>query len=230
MITLTNVRKSFETRRGSNEVLRGISLTFPSDCNVAVIGVNDAGKSTLMRLIAGIDTPDSGSIERRCRVSWPLGLAGGLQRMLTGRQNTRFICRIMGFDTNLDEKARFVSKFAELGDHFDEPLRTYSSGMRAKLSFSLSLAFDFDVYLIDELLSVGDSRFRRKTRKAIARLADRASLIMASHEEDILRTFCHAAVWLHEGQAIWFDSVDKALALYNESASEGANENESAAA
>ncbi len=222
MIKLTDVNKRYKTRHGSNLVLRGISLTFPLDRNVAVIGANGAGKTTLMRLIAGIETPNRGSIERRCRVSWPLGLAGGLQKALTGRQNTRFICRIQGFDSKLEEKAEFVRKFADLGEHFDEPIFTYSSGMRAKLSFSLSLAFDFDVYLVDELMAVGDARFKRKMHKAIANLADRASLIMVSHDEEILKTFCNAAVWLHEGKAHWYESVDEALSIYNETANEGA--------
>lgn len=229
MITLTDLHKCYETRQGPNWVLRGISLTFPSDRNVAVIGANGCGKSTLMRLIAGIDTPDRGSIERGCRVSWPLGLAGGLQKALTGRQNTRFVCRIQGFDTDLDEKARFVHRFSGLRAQFDEPLSTYSSGMRARLAFSLSLAFDFDVYLIDELMAVGDNRFRKKSRKAIAKLADRSSLIMASHDDELLKTFCRAAVWLHDGQARWFESVEEALDLYNESesASEAASESPS---
>jgi capsular polysaccharide transport system ATP-binding protein len=228
MITLNDIHKSYETRNGPNRVLRGISLTFPADCNVAVIGANGAGKSTLLRLIAGIDTPDRGSIDRQCRVSWPLGLAGGLQKMLTGRQNTRFICRIQGFDTDLDEKAEFVHKFSGLRGQFDEPLTSYSSGMRARLALSLSLAFDFDVYLIDELMAVGDARFRRKSRKAIADLANRSSLIMASHDDELLKTFCRAAVWLHEGQARWFDSVEEALALYNESDNESASESAAA--
>jgi capsular polysaccharide transport system ATP-binding protein len=147
-------------------------------------------------------------------VSWPIGLTGGLQRMLTGRQNARFICRIHGFESELEERVRFVHEFSELGAAFDEPIWTYSSGMRGRLNFTLSLAFDFDMYLIDEVMAVGDAGFRQKSSKAIRDLVNRAGLIIVSHSEGTIRDFCHAVVWLHEGRAIWYDTAKDAIRDY----------------
>lgn len=217
MITLRDVHKRYHTAHGSNWVLRGVTLTFPSNQNVAVIGVNGAGKSTLLRLIAGVDKPTRGEIKRHARVSWPIGLAGGLMDPLTGRQNARFICRIHGFDQQLEDRVEFVRAFSELGEAFDDPLWTYSTGMRARLSFSLSLAFEFDMYLADEVISVGDAAFRMKSKKAFDDIARRAGLIVASHDESVVKSFCHAAVWLNRGQAHWFDSVHEALSAYRKS-------------
>jgi capsular polysaccharide transport system ATP-binding protein len=217
MITLRDVHKRYRTARGPRWVLKGLTFTFPPDKNVAVIGVNGAGKSTLIRLIGGIDTPTRGEIKRHSRVSWPLGLTGGLMPRLTGRQNARFICRIHGFERNLADRIEYVRDFSELGSAFDEPIWTYSSGMRARLSFSLSFAFEFEMYLVDEVIAVGDAAFRVKSRKAFDELATRAGLVLASHDESIIKSFCHAAVWLHKGQAHYFDSVTEALVLYNKS-------------
>ena len=217
MITLTDVHKRYQTAHGGHWVLRGLTLNFPHDRNVAIIGVNGAGKSTLIRLIGGVDTPTRGEIKRESRVSWPIGLTGGLLDPLTGRQNARFVCRIHGFGENLTDKIRFVEDFSELGKAFDDPVWTYSTGMRARLSFSLSLAFEFDIYLVDEVISVGDAAFRVKSRKAFDELAKRAGMVVASHDESIIKNFCHAAIWLHEGQAHWFDSAAEALAEYKKS-------------
>jgi capsular polysaccharide transport system ATP-binding protein len=215
MITLSDVHKRYWTRdREPHWVLRGISLVFPPDRNVGVIGVNGAGKSTLLRLIAGMDTPTRGEIRVESRVSWPIGLTRGLQPRLTGRQNARFISRIHGFEEELEERLRFVRLFSELGEAFDEPVRTYSSGMRARLNFSLSLAFDFDVYLVDEAMAAGDAAFRAKARRAMNDLADRATMIIVSHSEGLIKSYCDSAVWLHRGKAHWFDSVKDAVREY----------------
>ncbi|OGA74830.1 MAG: polysaccharide/polyol phosphate ABC transporter ATP-binding protein [Betaproteobacteria bacterium RIFCSPLOWO2_12_FULL_65_14] len=215
MITLSDVHKRYWTSRGEPHwVLRGVSVAFPSDRNVGVIGVNGAGKSTLLRLISGVDLPTRGEVRCDSRVSWPLGLTGGLQRMLSGRQNARFICRVHGFESELEERVRFVHEFSELGEAFDEPIWSYSSGMRARLNFTLSLAFDFDMYLIDELMSVGDAKFRQKSTKAIRDLINRAGVIIVSHSEGTIRSFCHAVIWLHEGRAIWYDSPKDAIRDY----------------
>lgn len=215
MIEVADVHKRYWRSKGEPHwVLRGVSATFPADRNVGVIGVNGAGKTTLLRLISGVDTPTRGKVRCHSRVSWPIGLTGGLQHMLTGRQNARFICRVHGFEDDLDERLRFVQEFSELGAAFEEPIWTYSSGMRARLNFTLSLAFDFDIYLVDEVMAVGDEGFKQKSSKAIKDLANRAGLVIVSHSEGVIRTFCHAVVWLHEGQSIWFDSAQEALAEY----------------
>ncbi|MEM5276143.1 ABC transporter ATP-binding protein [Cupriavidus taiwanensis] len=217
MIEITDVHKRYRTAHGSKWVLKGVSLCIPPKSRVALIGANGAGKSTLLRLVGGIDQPNSGRIERNCRVSWPLGLSGGFQGSLSGRQNTKFVCRIHGISDGLADKLEFVREFSELNDAFDEPVKTYSSGMRSRLAFAMSLAFDFDTYLVDELTAVGDAAFKRKSQKAFEDLAGRAGLVMVSHSESTLKNFCQAAVWLHQGRAHWFDSVEEALREYRES-------------
>ncbi|MBF6987025.1 ABC transporter ATP-binding protein [Cupriavidus sp. IK-TO18] len=217
MIEITDVHKRYRTAHGSKWVLKGISLCIPTKSRVALIGANGAGKSTLLRLVGGIDQPNSGRIVRNCRVSWPLGLTGGFQGSLSGRQNSKFVCRIHGVSDGLADKLEFVREFSELKDAFDEPVKTYSSGMRSRLAFAMSLAFDFDTYLVDELTAVGDAAFKRKSQKAFEDLAGRAGLVMVSHSESTLKNFCQSAVWLHQGRAHWFDSVEEALGQYRES-------------
>lgn len=215
MISLTDVHKRYWTQRGDPHwVLRGITLNFPQDRNTGVIGVNGAGKSTLINLIGGTDMPTRGEIRADGRVSWPIGLSGGLQRTMTGRQNARFICRIHGLESDMKDRLDFVRSFSELGEAFDEPVKNYSSGMRARLSFSLSLAFDFDMYLVDEVMSVGDASFQAKSKKAFNDLAERAGMIIVSHSESTLKSFCDAGVFLDQGKAQWFDSVEDALKEY----------------
>jgi len=215
MITVTDVHKRYWKRRGEPHwVLRGVSVTFPADRNVGVIGVNGAGKSTLLRLMAGIDMPTRGEIHVDSRVSWPIGLTRGLQPTLTGRQNARFICRIHGFEEEMQDRLGFVRYFSELGEAFDEPVRTYSTGMRARLNFSLSLAFEFDMYIVDEAMAAGDAAFKAKSSRAMKDLANRAAMIIVSHSEDIIKSFCDSAVWLHDGKAYWFDSVKDAMKEY----------------
>jgi capsular polysaccharide transport system ATP-binding protein len=194
-----------------------VSFVIPPQVNVGLVGGNGAGKSTLLRLIGGVDQPTRGTVKRLCRVSWPMGLAGGLQGSLTGRQNAKFVCRIHGDADEIPERLRFIQDFAEIGDAFDEPVKTYSSGMQARLKFAISLAFEFDVYISDELTAVGDARFKRKTRQAFEDLVGRAGLIMVSHSEDTLRQFCSAGLWLDHGQAHWFDDIADALQAYKES-------------
>jgi capsular polysaccharide transport system ATP-binding protein len=217
MIRIEGLSKRFTTRHGSHWVLKDIDLVFPDNLSVGLIGANGAGKSTLLRLIAGNDEPTRGRIHRDCRVSWPMGLSGGFQGSLTGRQNAKFICRVHGGEKDIPEKLAFIEEFSELGDSIDEPVRTYSTGMRARLGFALSLAFKFDVYLSDEVTSVGDVRFRQKAQKAFRDLAGQTSLIMVSHAEPMLKEFCQAGVWLRDGEAIWFDNIDDALKNYRES-------------
>ena len=219
MIEVSDVHKRYRTSHGSKWVLKGVSLKIARHSRVALIGANGAGKSTLLRLVGGIDQPNGGKIVRNCRVSWTLGLSGGFQGSLSGRQNTKFVCRIHGVRDELNEKLEFVREFSELNDAFDDPVKTYSSGMRSRLAFALSLAFDFDTYLVDELTSVGDAAFKRKSQKAFEDLVGRAGLVMVSHSESTLKNFCQSAVWLHQGRAHWFDSVEEALREYRGSIS-----------
>lgn len=214
MILVHNVHKRYLTRHGVGDwVLRGINLVIPPRRSVGLIGVNGAGKSTLLRIIGGADYPTIGSVERRCRVSWPMA-HGGLEGTLSGRQNAKFVCRIHGHHKDLADKIEFVQDFAELGKAFDEPVHTYSSGMRARLQFSLSLAFDFDVYISDEVTSAGDAFFRQKTVQAFKGLAHQASIIMVAHDDSTLKTFCQSGILLRNGNALWFDNIDDALGTY----------------
>lgn len=180
------------------------------------MGVNGAGKSTLLRIIGGADYPTRGRVRRYCRVSWPMA-NGGLEGTLTGRQNAKFVCRIHGFQNELPERIARIEEFAELGKAFDEPIQTYSSGMRSRLQFALSLAFDFDVYISDEVTAAGDAAFRKKAEQAFKNLAHKASIIMVAHNDATLRAFCESGILLKDGKATWFDKLEDALLAYKES-------------
>jgi len=220
MIRVQDVHKRYRTSHGPGKwVLRGVSFEIPERLNVGLIGANGAGKSTLLRIIAGVDEPTQGEVTRDCSISWPMGFGGGLQGALTGRQNAKFVCRIHGHEAHIPERLSFVQEFSELGEAFDEPVKTYSSGMKSRLQFALSLAFDFDVYISDEVTAAGDAAFRKKAASAFRNLADRASLIMVSHGEGTLRQFCQAGIWIHAGKAHWFDQIDDALKAYKDSLS-----------
>ena len=218
MITLKQVGKRYRSDRGfSRWVLNDITLTIPAKSKVGLIGKNGAGKSTLLRLIAGADYPTKGQVQRHCRVSWPLGFSGGLQASMTGRQNSRFVMRINGVaEQAIPEMLKFVEEFSELGEMFDYPIQTYSSGMGARLKFALSLAFDYDVYLSDELTAVGDAAFQKKSRNAFNELTGRAGLIMVAHQENTLKEHCESGIFIYEGKALWFDAIDDALSAYKE--------------
>ncbi|MCA8412119.1 ABC transporter ATP-binding protein [Burkholderia multivorans] len=214
MIFIEDVHKRYMTDHGAGRwVLRGINIIIPPRQSVALVGHNGAGKSTLLRIIGGIDFPTKGRVERRCRVSWPMG-NGGLEGTLTGRQNAKFVCRVHGHQDELKDRLDFIQGFAELGDSFDEPVRTYSSGMRSRLQFALSLAFDFDVFISDEVTAAGDAKFRKKASDAFKDMTNRASVIMVSHDDTTLRQFCQSGIWINEGRAHWFDDLEDALKAY----------------
>lgn len=217
MIVVEDVHKRYTTRRGVGDwVLRGVNMIIPPKRSVGLIGANGAGKSTLLRIIGGADYPTRGRVERHCRVSWPMA-NGGLEGTLTGRQNAKFVCRIHGFQHELGERLARIEDFAELGKAFDEPIQTYSSGMRSRLQFALSLAFDFDVYISDEVTAAGDAAFRQKAARAFKDLSHSASIIMVAHNDATLKEFCESGIWLKDGRATWFDNIDDALCAYKES-------------
>jgi capsular polysaccharide transport system ATP-binding protein len=216
MITATDLCKEYhsETRQGHNRVLSDISFSVAPGEKIAVLGRNGAGKSTLIRLIAGIELPTSGTIERDMTVSWPVGLNGGVGGSMTGNDNIRFICRI--YNKPFAAMREFVDDFAELGKYLAEPVRTYSAGMRARLNFALSVAIDFDCYLIDEIIAVGDQRFQRRSQEELfEKRADR-SLILASHVPFIVKDYCSRALVLHRGRGKMFEDLDLALDIYND--------------
>jgi capsular polysaccharide transport system ATP-binding protein len=216
MITVTDVCKDYhsETRRTYHRVLSNISFSIGPGEKIAVLGRNGAGKSTLIRLIGGIETPTSGSIERTMSVSWPVGLEGGIGGTMTGNDNIRLICRL--YDKPFKPMRDYVEDFAELGKYLGEPVITYSTGMRARLNFALSIAVDFDCYLIDEIIAVGDQRFQRRSHEELfEKRADR-SLILASHAPHILKEYCSRALVLHRGRAKMFDDLDLAIDIYDD--------------
>ncbi|WP_144096975.1 ABC transporter ATP-binding protein [Croceicoccus sediminis] len=216
MIVAENVFKRYRLDHGVGDwVLKDANFKIPRGVNVGLVGKNGAGKSTLLRMIAGVDEPTRGSITRDCSVSWPMGIGSGLQGSLTGRQNMRFVARIYDRADDMDEIAAFLEDFSELGKALDEPVKTYSTGMRARLQFGLSLAFRFDVYISDEMTAVGDKPFRQKAKAEFKKMVDRGSLIMVSHGERTLKDFCEAGILLHEGKAYWFDKLSDALKEYH---------------
>ena len=221
MISVENVTKSYMTLNGRNVVLRNLDFEIPENVNVGLLGRNGAGKSTLMRLIGAVDLPDSGKIVTRGRLSWPVGLRGGMQKNLTGRDNVKFVCRIQGIrHQGMQEKIRFVQEFAEIGDYFDHPVSTYSSGMQARLAFGTSMAFHFDYYLIDEVMAVGDANFKRKSRKVFNERLKKSKVILVSHNMRLIRKMCDLIVHLDHGQATLYSDVRKGIAAYKRSGGE----------
>jgi len=208
MITFVDVRKQYPVPNGVKTILGDVSINLPKR-NIAILGENGAGKSTMLRLIAGSEQADAGEIHRHVRVSFPLGFAGSFNGSLTGFENTRFVARIYGEDT--DRVLEYVREFSQLGDHLSMPVRTYSSGMRARLAFGVSLAIDFECYLVDEITAVGDSRFQRLSKAAFKEKLERANLIMVSHSNSTLRDYCEMGAVLHQGQLFLYDDIKDAI-------------------
>lgn len=214
MIELRNITKIYRTIAGPNVVLDDISAEFPGLESIGILGRNGAGKSTLMRIIGGAEAPTAGTVVSRGRISWPIGFAGGFNGSLTGEENCRFVARIYAQDLNrIIEETR---AFADIGNYFYMPVRTYSSGMRARLAFGLSMAIDFDMYLVDEVTAVGDKPFRTKCKRAFEERRQRAGLIMVSHDLGTLRDYCKRCAVLDHGSLRLYDSIDEAAAAYEE--------------
>ncbi len=212
MIELDGISKAY-TLKGVKKVLfQDLSFTFPTGRNVAIMGANGAGKSTLMKMIAGSEMPDSGRVLRHGRISWPLGFTGGFNGTMTGLENVRFVSRIYGQDT--ERVIEQVQDFAELGPSLKLPIKTYSSGMRARLAFGLSMAIDFDCYLIDEITAVGDENFRKKSEQVFKEKLARSQIIMISHSHATIRSYCDCGLLLTKDGIFFHDDVDSLLVAY----------------
>lgn len=212
MISLQNINKYYPVRGGRRQILHNVSLQIERGERIGILGKNGSGKSTLIRLVSGAELPSSGDIDRQMSVSWPLAFTGGFQGSLTGYDNIRFICRV--YDTAYDAAIPFVETFTNLGPYLREPVKTYSSGMTARLAFALSMAIEFDCFLIDEVIAVGDSEFQRKCHvELFENRADRA-MIMVSHDPNLILTHCERASVLQDGVLHHFPHVDEAYAFY----------------
>ena len=212
VIELEEISKSYRLGSGRNTVLESVSAVFPTGKSVGILGVNGAGKSTLLRIIGGVEPPDRGTVRKDVRVSWPMGFTGGFSPNMTGRQGARFVARIYGESPWVVE--RFSRDFAELGPYFDMPIRTYSSGMRARLAFAISFAVEFDCYLVDEVIAAGDARFSKKYRREFKERAKNASVILVSHNPEAIRAECDFAAVLTKGSLTLYQTVDEAMAVY----------------
>lgn len=215
MIKIENLTKSYRTPTGRHYVFEDLNIEIPSGKSVAFIGRNGAGKSTLLRMIGGIDRPDSGKIITNKTISWPVGLAGGFQGSLTGRENVKFVARLYAKQEELKEKIEFVEEFAELGKYFDMPIKTYSSGMRSRLGFGLSMAFKFDYYIVDEVTAVGDARFKEKCAQLFKERHKESSFLMVSHSLNSLKEFCDVAIVFKNSYIIgYYENVQSGIDEY----------------
>ena len=212
-IVIDNIVKEYETTIGKRRILDGISFTVAPGKKIAVLGRNGAGKSTLVKIIGGVELPTSGHILRGMSMSWPLALAGGFEPSMSGFDNIRFIARI--YNKSIEDAVAFVDDFAELGRQLYLPVRNYSSGMRARLAFALTLAVDFDCFLIDEVIAVGDARFHAKCHEALFVERRHCAMILVSHDMVILKEYCSQALVLKNGRGKVFDDIDYALSIYS---------------
>ncbi len=214
MIKVSEICKDYPSETGGyRRVLNEVSFELARGEKIAVLGRNGAGKSTLIRLLGGVELPTRGTIERTMSISWPVAIAGGVHGVLTGNDNIRFIARVYG--KQFQQLRDFVDDFAQLGKFLSEPVKTYSSGMSARLNFALSLAVEFDCYLIDEVFAVGDHGFQLRCHEELfEKRADRA-LILASHMAEFIKSYCSRALVLHRGRGKVFDDLDLAFDIYN---------------
>lgn len=216
MFELRNITKSYLTPKGRRYIFRDLSLAIPAGKNIGLIGRNGAGKSTLMNLLGGADIPDSGIVATDRSISWPVGLSGGFQGSMTGRENIKFVCRVYGATGDaMREKIRFVQEFAEIGSWLDEPIKTYSSGMRSRVAFGLSMAFDFDYYLIDEVMSVGDAQFRRKCAEVFQEKLQESKVVLVTHNMMEVQKLCDIVLHVRDGGIQIYDDVEEGIAAYN---------------
>lgn len=212
MIALEGVTKSYRMGHRLHHVLDNITFTFPRLKSVGILGANGAGKSTLIKIIGGAEKPDSGRVIRSSRLSWPMGYSGGFEATLTGRENARFVARIYGSDFRQVEASTI--EFSELGKYFDQPLATYSAGMRSRFAMAVSYALDFEYYLVDEALETGDARLKEKFRQVFKERRLTSSVILVSHNENTIRRNCDVAAVLTDGKLHYFEDLDDAFLMY----------------
>ncbi|MFC2566883.1 MAG: ABC transporter ATP-binding protein [Haemophilus parainfluenzae] len=213
MIEVDHISKQYYTRSGLKTVLDNVSFSLKKGEKIGILGRNGAGKSTLIRLMSGVEAPTSGEIRRTMSISWPLAFSGAFQGSLTGMDNLRFICRI--YNVDIDYVRQFTEEFSELGEYLYEPIKRYSSGMKARLAFALSLAVEFDCYLIDEVIAVGDSRFSEKCRYELFERRKDRSIILVSHSNSAMKEYCENAMVLDAGKLHTFDNMDLAYDFYH---------------
>ncbi len=216
MIELRDITKSYATPKGRHFVFKNLNAVLPEGKSVGLLGKNGAGKSTLLRIIGGIDFPDAGRVITKKTISWPVALAGGFQGSLTGRQNVRFVARLYASEKDVQQVVAFVEEFAQLGKYFDMPIKSYSSGMRSRLGFGLSMAFDFDYYLLDEVGAVGDAVFRKRSQALLDDLKKNSNIIMVSHDLNDLIRNCDVGFVVQDGQAQYFEDINEAVEVYKE--------------
>jgi capsular polysaccharide transport system ATP-binding protein len=215
MIELKGLTKSYVTPKGRHYVFKNLNAVLPENKSVALLGKNGAGKSTLLRIIGGIDYADAGQVITNKSISWPVALSGGFQGSLSARQNCRFVARLyVTTEEEVEYVVGFVERFAEIGKYFDMPMKSYSSGMKSRIGFGLSMAFNFDYYLLDEASAVGDAAFRRKSQKLLNELKERSNIIMVSHNLKDLTKNCDVAFLIRDGKAEYFDDIQNAIEVY----------------
>ncbi len=212
MIETRNLHMDYRSGHVTKHVLKGVDFTIKPRDRIGLLGRNGAGKSTLIRLIGGVEMPTKGKVIRRMTCSWPLGFSGGFQGSLTGYDNARFISRI--YDKNYSEMKEFVEEFTELGSNLKMPVKIYSSGMRARLAFALSLAIEFECYLIDEVIMVGDKSFQDKCKEEFFEKRPDRALLLASHSLETVQQYCNRAIVLKDGRATTYEDVSEAVAVY----------------
>jgi capsular polysaccharide transport system ATP-binding protein len=217
MIELHGVTKAYRTHAGDHVVLDAIDAVFPHAVSIGIVGRNGAGKSTLLRILGGAEQPDMGKVVRHGRVSWPIGFSGGFNGSLSGEENCRFAARIYGAE-DIDAIVEFSRGFAEIGHYFQMPIRTYSSGMKARLAFGLSMALDFDTYLVDEVTAVGDRPFQEKCRAAFAERRERSSVIIVSHQLSTITEYCSKFALIRKGKLHMYDDIQEVERIYGAAA------------
>jgi capsular polysaccharide transport system ATP-binding protein len=224
MLSVEHVFKEYSTRRGRRVVLNDVNFQLAPGRNLGILGRNGAGKSTLIRLISGAERPTSGHVDRGMSVSWPLAFAGAFHLNLTGLDNLKFVCRIYGVDYR--QKIRFVEEFTELGLYFREPVQHYSYGMMTRLAFALSMAVEFDCFLIDEAMVAGDVRFHERCHYELFHKRKDRAFILVTHDADVIKLYCENAAVMHEGRLLAFPTVDAAYEFHMKTMAERRDDSE----
>jgi capsular polysaccharide transport system ATP-binding protein len=216
MIRAENLTKSYVLQGRRHYVFKDLSFTIPERTNLGILGVNGSGKTTLLRILGGMDFPDSGEIHSDCNFSWPLGLRGGFVDHMSGRNNCKMICQIYGMDSHQLPKALDkIQDLSGVGDFFNDPVKTYSSGMKSRVAFALSMAFDFDYFILDEITAVGDKNFKKTAMAALEEKRQNSKVLMASHQLSTLKDFCDSGIVLHKGEVQYFEQIGEAIDYYN---------------